>query len=128
MLQPTNLSNLNVEGQQEVKFMASYASSLNANYGLGSTLVVATAGSVSISGGKLFLGSGTGNYIRYDAKGNANFTQTGAIKFKLTPNYSGTPSTNAIFINIGTPSTTTNGIWLYHGDTGYLIIIYQKFI
>ena len=57
----------------------------------GSTFVVATAGSVSISGGKLFLGSGTGNYIRYDVKGNADFTQTGAIKFKLTPNYSGTP-------------------------------------
>ena len=110
---PTNLSNLNVEGQQEVKFLASYASSLTADYGLGSTLVAGTSGTYSISGGKLVLGSGQNNYIRYVAASNANMTYTGTIRFKYTPNYSVMPAGDVNIFNIGTP---TNYSWvdIYH--------------
>jgi hypothetical protein len=119
---PANLAILNVEGQQEVKFMASFASSINADYGLGSTLVT-TAGSVAITNGKLVLGAGTGNYVRYDAQGNADFTQTGAIKFKLTPNYSGIPANSVVFVQVGNVGSLSNFVGIIHGiSTGNLII------
>jgi hypothetical protein len=120
---PANLANLNVEGQQEVKFMASFASSINADYGLGSTLVSTTAGSVAITNGKLVLGAGTGNYVRYSAQGNADFTQAGAIKFKLTPNYSGIPANSVVFVQVGNVGSLSNFVGIIHGiSTGNLII------
>jgi hypothetical protein len=150
---PTNLDSLTVQGQQEVTFMASYASTTTADYGLGSTAVTASAGSVvigvtgtantsfiatykstltgdyglgtlaptasagsvSITNGKLVLGTSTGNYVRYAAAGNADFTQTGAIKFKITPNYTTSFANNTVFVNIGTVgSDAANAIWLFH--------------
>jgi hypothetical protein len=124
---PTNLANLNVEGQQEVKFMASFASSLNADYGLGSTLVAVTSGTVAITNGKLVFGNSGGNYIRYDAKGNADFTQAGTIKFKLTPNYSGIPSPESVIFNIGNIGNYNNAMWLYHATSGNLVLQVNKF-
>jgi len=104
-----------VKGQQEGTFMASYATSVKADYGLGSTAVTASAGSVAIKGGKLVLGTGAGNYVRYAAAGNADFTQTATIRFRLTPNYTTSFAGNTVFVNIGTVgSDAANAIWLFH--------------
>jgi hypothetical protein len=105
-------------GNSSTTFIATYSSIINGDYGLGSTLVVTTAGTVSITNGKLVLGTGTGNYVRYSAQGNADFTQAGTIKFKITPNYSGAPTANTGLIGIGTSGVTTNTLYLFHKAVG----------
>lgn len=92
-------------------FMSSYYSSLNGDYG-GGVLTGTTSGTVSITSGKLVLGTGQGNNVRYNAVNNANFTQTGTIRFKFTPNFT-TIATNTGIIGIGKTSVNDNSLYFF---------------
>jgi len=98
-----------------ITFMVPFHTDLNGDYsGGGGTLTGTGAGTYSITNGKLVLGSGTGNRVQFSAINNTNFTQTGTVRFKLTPNYSGTPSDNTGFVGIGYAGNHTNEIYLFH--------------
>lgn len=99
-------------------FVASYSSSVNADYG-GSTTGTVT-GTASISGGKLVIGN-YNSYVTYSATGNANFTQTGTIHFKFTPAYSGTPTVPTGIVSLGAYQNGNNALWVTHSDIGGLI-------
>ena len=70
-------------------FAANYDSSINGNFGNG--VLTGTATGATVSGGKLVC-TGSVKYVDYSGASNSNFAQTGTFKFKLTPNYSGTPA------------------------------------
>jgi len=72
-------------------FFANYDSNLDGNYGNG-VLTGTPTGGAAVSGGKLDLRGGTTKYVSYVATGNADSLQVGCIRFKYTPNYSGTPA------------------------------------
>ena len=75
---------------------ANWTSSINAYYNVGSLVPTSTAGSPTITGGKLDLTVPSSNVI-YDAQGTIN-PHHGTIKVKYTPKQSGTPSaTQQIF-------------------------------
>ena len=79
-------------------FAANYDNNINGSWGNGVLTGIATGGA-TVSGGKLDL-SGGGKYITYDADLNGDMQQTGTIRMKVTPNYSGTPATTQIFFSI----------------------------
>lgn len=107
-------------GNTNVMSMAPFYDSMSLTYG-GGNLTGTPVGTVSISGNKLSIGATAESYVSYSATGNCDFTNTGAIKFKLTPKYSGIPSTFRSWININNGDTTTNQIWLRHEATIGLI-------
>lgn len=76
-----------------------YTSVIDGNWGGGALLGTAVNGA-AVAGARLDLKGGTAKYVDYAAAGNAAFANTGAIKFKLTPNYSGTPATWHAFFAI----------------------------
>jgi len=67
---------------------ATYTTDVDLSYGGGS--ITGTAVGATVSGGQLDI---TGSkYVSYSGTDNFNNAQTGAIRFKLTPKYSGTPA------------------------------------
>ena len=88
---------------------ADYASSINLTWGDGILTGTATGGA-AVSGGKLDLAYNDTRYVDYDPVGNADPVQTGCIRFKVTPNYSGTPTTQKVFSYIGKTGGTINRI------------------
>lgn len=73
-----------------------YENGIDLNFGGGVKTGTAVGGAVVV-GSKLDLKGGTLKYVNYDAVLNADSQQSGAIKLKYTPNYSGTPSARSIF-------------------------------
>ena len=76
-------------------FWATYASSINADFGLGDTTGTAV-GNASINNQKLDLSFSDLSYVSYSGIGNASYVQTGAIKFKYTPNYIDEPTSDMV--------------------------------
>lgn len=101
-------------------FYAIYDSSINADSSTGVGTGTA-AGGAAISSNKLLL-SGSGSQVTYAATGNANFTQTGTIRFNLTPHYSGQPAASQHFFTIKPASTAANIIeFVHYSDSGDLL-------
>jgi hypothetical protein len=100
-------------------FGATYNSSINGSWGNG-YLVAVGYGGASVSGGRLDLSYGDARYITYEiGAGNFPNTQQGCIKFKYTPNYSGSPVGNRYILNCYTTlNVYNNTIQLYHSSTG----------
>lgn len=95
-------------------FYADYTSSINANVG-GGSLTGTSVGGAAVSGGKLDLTGVTNKYVTYVGAGNAAFTQTGCIRVKVTPGYSGTPGTSKSFITLETGvGTNANLVAIAH--------------
>jgi hypothetical protein len=96
-------------------FYASYTNNINGNWGEG-VLTGTAFGGAGVSGGKLDLKGGTAKYVDYSPIANADSQQTGTIRLRLIPNYSGAPSTTQVFttILISTGSTTVNLIDIIH--------------
>ena len=87
----------------------------------GAGTLAPTAATASIVAGKLACLSNT--YVEYPCGDNTAFTTTGCVRFKLTPNYSGTPSTNQFFFSIQEAgSSLVNSISIYHNTGGSLIL------
>ena len=107
---------------------AIYTTNINLqNWSLGS--ITGTAhGGASVSGGKLDLAYDDVRYVEYDATGNADSTQTGAVRFKYTPNYSGSPSANrTMFIISKALSVGNNLIHLRHQSTGSIQLVMRDY-
>ena len=73
-------------------FGANYNTDINGTFGNG-ILIGNAIGGASITGNKLDL-TGGGKCVNYEADLNADSQQVGTIKFKATPNYTGSPSTD----------------------------------
>jgi len=78
---------------------ASYNDDINLSIGLG-TLTGTGTGSPVITSGKLDLTGLTVKYVDYDANLNADSQQTGCVRIKVTPNYSGVPTGDKVFFVI----------------------------
>lgn len=103
-------------------FMANYTSNINANWGNGTLTGTATGGAAA-SGGKLDLTGATVKYVDYSAVGNADSLQVGTIRFKYTPNYTGSPATIMYMFDIAQAAGNTNNeIRMTHFTNGQLRI------
>lgn len=99
-------------------FYTNYSSSINGNWGDG-VLTGIPYGGASILGGKLDLSHNDIRYIKYPSSGNINNFTTGTIRFKITPNYSGTPSNYIPFFCFGDIDLFVENqisLWHYIGD------------
>jgi uncharacterized phiE125 gp8 family phage protein len=104
----------------DATFYVPYTSDLDGAWG-GGVLTGTATGGASVSGGKLDLDGGTLQYVTYSATGNAASTQTGCIRFDVTPAYSGSPASDRSMIIISTGATgLVNAVWIYHSSAGNL--------
>ena len=96
-------------------FGATYTSVIDGSFGDG-VLTGTGFGSPVITGNQLDLDGAVLKYVDYDGTGNANTAiQTGAIKFKLTPNYTGVPTANKTFVAVSSAAgSSINLISLTH--------------
>lgn len=101
-------------------FGANYNNNIDGNWGNG--ILIGTAfGEATISGGKLNLAHNDVRYVDYDADLNADSQQIGTIRFKLTPNWSGNPSTAQVFFSITKAhNDTTNQLYIYQDNIGQI--------
>lgn len=101
---------------------ATYTTDINLSWGGGVLTGVATGGAAVVSN-QLDLAHNDVRYVSYDANLNADSQQIGAFKFKYTPNYSGTPTSNQmIILACEAASDNTNSIRIYHSTGGQLKI------
>jgi len=101
-------------------FYSTFSAYIDGDYGLGS-LTGTSIGGAAISGGKLDLAHSDVRYISYSAVDNANSSNVGAFKFKVTANYSGSPIAISPFFSIGkTIGLNINEISLWHAVDGTL--------
>lgn len=100
-------------------FHANYNADINGNWADG-LLIGTPIGGANVSGGKLDLDGGTLKYVDYDAHLNADSQQVGTIRFKYTPNYSGSPVTARYFLTISKAIDSTNLIMAWHDSSGYI--------
>jgi hypothetical protein len=96
---------------------ATYTTNINLNWGNG-TLTGTSYGGADVSGGKLNLTSQT-KYVTYSAVGNWSSSDTGCIRCKYTPNYSGNPSVISVLWSRLNLASSSNGLLqLYHDTSG----------
>lgn len=106
----------------DATFVATYTNNINGNYGNGVLTGTPTGGAV-IVGNRLDLTGDITKYVDYDANNNADSQQTGTFLTKLTPNYSGPPSSNkAIFCTTRINGSSDNMIQLLHLTSGVLLL------
>lgn len=99
--------------------VARYDSTIDLTDG-GGTLTGTGFGAPVITGNKLDLTGDVERYVSYDGTGNVDSAiQTGAVKFKFTPNYNGSPATDFnLFCLSKAVGDTDNKILLIHKDAG----------
>lgn len=95
---------------------ATYDSSINASYVLAGTTTGTATGSPTITSNKLDCTGGGKKYVDYNTASNADTAlQTGSIRFKFTPNYSGnSPSRYTFFALCDAASSLNNLVTLFH--------------
>lgn len=100
---------------------------LDLNWGDG-TLTATATGGAAVSSGKLDLAHNDVRYVDYPAVGNADSVQVGAIRFKVTPSYSGTPAANMIIALISKSTNDNNRIEIRQrtSDGGIVIVIFDS--
>jgi len=102
--------------QSGATFGVSYTSVIDGNWG-GGTLTGTPVGVPTISGGKMVVTGGTVRGVSYPSASKYTTRQTGAIKLKYTPNYSGAPSGHRPIFNIlQAGAGEANEIALYHNS------------
>ena len=104
---------------------ATWTNSVNLSFGDGLLTPTYNDG-VTITNNRLDLtGGGT---IRYSADKNADMKQQGAVRIKITPNYSGAPSSITFLLKISKTATSNeNGIFLYHETNGNLYFMIKDY-
>lgn len=97
-----------------------YNTSIDISYSKNGGALTGTAtGGASIDGEKIDLSYLDGKRIDYAALGNADSQQVGAIKFKVTPNYTGAPAADRWFFCIcKAHNDVKNAIMLRHSSSG----------
>lgn len=97
---------------------ATYTSSKNLNWSQGGSLVATDIGSPVLAAGKLACLGGLNNAVRYENAEIGAVGDTGAIKLKYTPAYTGTPGDNYTIAELG-PTSGNNGRLLFlHSVSG----------
>ena len=76
-----------------------------------------------ITSGKLDLSGSVNKYIDFDALNNADMQQTGCIRFKWTPKYSGAGSFQYLFTIVQAAGNANNRIRMYHQSTLLFYVI-----
>lgn len=107
----------------DATFYAGYDIDIDGDYG-GGILTGTPTGGADVADGYLDLAHGDIRYVDYDADLNADSQQTGCVRIVIKPNYSGAPSSTAIFWGISeADGDVTNEIRLKHNaGTGALLI------
>lgn len=101
-------------------FFASFASSLNANWGAAS-LTGTGSGGAAASGGKLDLKGTTPKSVSWNAGNIAAASNKGCVRISFTPNYSGTPAdTQVLFFRGQSGGGLVNYLDIAHLTTGNL--------
>ena len=103
-------------------FAANYNLGINGNWGNG-ILTGTPYNGASASGGKLDLSGSANKYLDYDADLNADSQQTGCIRFKWTPKYSGSGSFQYLFTLVEGIGVANNRIRIYHQSTLLFVAI-----
>ncbi len=104
---------------------ATWTNSVNLSFGEGAFTPTYNNGAV-ITNNKLDLTGG--KTIRFNADKNADSQQIGAVRIKITPNYSGTPSSTAYFLKIAkSTSSNANIVTLYHYTNGCLYFMIKDY-
>ncbi len=107
-------------------FGANYSAGIDANWSGGVLTGTATNGAAVVSG-KLDLSHFDIRYVEYAGVGNADFlVQTGTLKARVTPAYSGTPTgTHKVFLGVlNVNGSKVNRIQIQHNvGTGQLTVI-----
>lgn len=95
-------------------FYASYNTNEHGNWG--QTTLTGVLTSATVSGGFLdCTGNTIDKYCKYSGYNNFNFTQTGAIRFKYKPNYSGAPTGSSHYLfQLKNSSNNNNMINMTH--------------
>lgn len=101
---------------------ATYTSSKNLNWALTGTLAATDVGTPVLSGGKLVCLGGGNNGVRYDGVPEVGTSagNIGAVRFRYTPNYSGSPAANYSLIEFSPTSGNNSRAVLFHASTGTL--------
>jgi len=103
-------------------FGATFANSINGNWG-GGVLTGTSVGGAAILGGKLDLTGGTLKYVSFSATGNAQSQQTGCVRLRYTPNYTGAPAVDRAIFGISASQTSqANIIQIIHLSTGNIVV------
>lgn len=105
----------------DATFFASYNTSLNGDWGAG-VLTATNTGGVLNAGKLELLGGISSKYVDYDADLNADSQQTGCVRMKITPNYSGTPPVSQIFFRAGNNGNNNNAVGFQHMATGQIAL------
>jgi len=100
-------------------FFAGYNVDLDANRGAG-TLTGTGTGSPSASGGRLDLKGPATKYVDYNVNNLDDTEQTGAIRFRLVPNYDNAPAADRTIFTIADSASGNNEISLKHQADGQL--------
>lgn len=93
------------------------AGSVDALYAAGTATGTANNGAV-VSGNKLVMtGASARKYVDYAGALNADSGQVGAVRFKVTPNYSGGPATDTqFFFSMSQSAGSANNLMAVHHD------------
>lgn len=95
-------------------FFAPLSSIVDGAWGNG-VLTGTLSGSTAFVGGKLNL---TGGSATWAAAGNADSAQTGCVRFRVTPNYSGSPSAYQVFVAEAPASGIDDFDEIFHAPDG----------
>lgn len=106
----------------ETTAYASYDSDIDLDIA-GSTATGTAVGGASITGGKLNLTGGGVRYVSYTGVGNITSLQSGCIRFKYTPDYSGTPPAWYTMVELQhVDGSNYNEIYISHTSINQLYI------
>lgn len=101
-------------------FGATYTSSIDGSWGNGVLTGTAYNGA-AIAGNRLDLsGSVSERKVVYAGLNNFDFAQTGCVRFKYTPNYSGAPTVPMYIVTLGGDGNNNSKIKIYHYSNGYV--------
>lgn len=96
---------------------ATYTSSKDLNWITTGSLSHTNIGTTTLVGGKLQCLSGN-NGVYYGSSAFGTIQQTGTLRCKYTPNYSGTPSANIQILSLAPPSGSNNVLTFFHSASG----------
>lgn len=107
-------------------FFAAWTSSLSANWsGSGNgSLVVSAFNGAAINGGLLDLTGSVNKYVSFSATHNTDSLQIFSLEFQVTPNYSGAPVDDQVFLDIAPDETNSenNCVQIDHYTDGTLYV------
>lgn len=106
---------------------ANYDSDVNLEDWSGGVVTGNATGGASVAGGRLDLTGGSVKYVNYDADGNTDSQQIGAVRFSLTPNYSGNPGGDRSVFFVRASGPNDNLIFLRHRSSGKIqVLVYDE--